>query len=64
MSKKFDEIYKKPNQDIRDALAAKNRKLYELAAAIGIADTTLSRWMRNELPDEWKERMFAAIEEM
>lgn len=64
MHNRFNEIYEKPNQDVRNALRAKNKKLYQLAEAIGIADATLSRWLRHELPTEWKEKMFDAIEKM
>lgn len=49
------------NQDIRRAAAGAGVKLWQVAEALGIADTTFCRRLRHELPPEEKERIFSAI---
>lgn len=50
------------NREIR-ALAAERRvKMWQIADAIGIADTTFSKWMRRELPEDKKRQALEAIE--
>ena len=44
------------NQDIRRAAAGAGVKLWQVAEALGIADTTFCRKLRHELPQEEKER--------
>lgn len=44
----------KANQEIRSALKESGMKHWELAAAIGVDETTLCRWLRKELPDDKK----------
>lgn len=49
------------NQDIRRAAAGAGIKLWQIAEFLGMADSSLSRKLRHELPQEEKERVFAAI---
>ena len=51
------------NVDIRLAAAGAGVKLWELADALGIADNSLSRKLRKELPPEEKEKIYAIIKE-
>ena len=52
------------NKDIR--LAALNRgvKLWQIADALGIADCSLSRKLRRELPTAEKEKIMEIIKEL
>lgn len=50
------------NLDIRSYAKEKGVKLWELAEHIGINPTTLTVWLRRELPEEKKIVMFEAIE--
>ena len=43
------------NQDIRRTAAGAGVKLWQIAGALGIADYSLSRKLRRELPTEEKE---------
>ncbi|WNF89835.1 hypothetical protein [Vagococcus fluvialis] len=54
----------KANQEIRNLISGKRLRNWEVANAAGIADTTLSVWLRTELSDERKERVLKAIEEL
>lgn len=49
------------NQDIRDAAAAAGVRLWRVADALGLADGTLSRRLRHELPQAEKEKILAII---
>lgn len=49
------------NLEIRLMLAEKDVKYYELAKELGIADTTLSKKLRYELPLTKKQEMIDAI---
>lgn len=49
------------NCEIRVALMTAGLKHYQLAKALGIHEVTLSRKLRHELPDEAKDKMIAAI---
>lgn len=49
------------NQDIRRAAAGAGVKLWQIAEALGIADCSLSRKLRRELPAEEKEKIFSII---
>ena len=49
------------NKDVRNAAAGSGVKLWQIADALGIADTTLCRKMRKELPQEDKTRIFDII---
>lgn len=52
------------NQDIRRTAAGAGVKLWQIAEALGIADCSLSRKLRRELPPEEKERIFGIIREL
>ncbi len=49
------------NLDIRLSAKENRVKLWELADFIGINPTTLTVWLRHELPDEKKAVMLEAI---
>ena len=52
------------NQDIRNEIAGKGFKLWQVAEKLGIADCQFSRKLRRELPDEYKARVRAAASEL
>lgn len=54
----------KANNDIRERAQRERVYLYEIAAAMGVSETTLIRKLRYELPLEEKNRYFDAIEQV
>lgn len=52
------------NQDIRRTAAGAGVKLWQIAEALGIADCSLSRKLRRELPPEEKTRILNIIREL
>ena len=52
------------NQDIRRTAAGAGVKLWQIAEALGIADCSLSRKLRRELPPEEKKKIFSIIQEL
>lgn len=52
------------NADIKEKAVTSNVRLWRVADALGIADTTLSKKLRKELPKTEKERIFAIIENL
>ncbi len=54
----------KANSIIRDALEAADIKYWELASQIGISPSTLTVWLRRELPQERKQTIMRAITEL
>lgn len=52
------------NQDIRRAAGGSGVKLWQVAAALGINDSTLSRKLRKDLPPDEKEKIFSIIAEL
>lgn len=54
----------KPNADIRAAIKESSLCQYQVAEKIGVSEFTFIRWMRNELSDERKQRILAAIKEL
>lgn len=52
------------NADIRDELKNANVYLWQIAAKIGVAESTFIRWMRFELSDEQKQQVRDAIKEV
>lgn len=52
------------NADIKEKAVASNVRLWRVADALGIADTTLSKKLRKELPENEKERIFDIIENL
>ena len=49
------------NTDIRQAIAKKRLKQYEVAQALGISQFTFSHWLQTELPPEKKKEIIRAI---
>lgn len=52
------------NEIIRRYAAGKGVKLWQVAEALGIADTSLSRKMRKELSTEEKQKIFRIIDDL
>lgn len=52
------------NVSIRIALISAGMRNYQLAEALGISEFTLSRKLRDELPQEEKERMLKIINDI
>lgn len=51
------------NIKIRQALASKMMKYYQLDEILGVSEATRCRMLRNELPDEEQNRIIQLIEE-
>ena len=60
----FLEVVKVANQDIKRAAAGSGVRLWQVAESLGIADCSLSRKLRHELPADEKERIFCIIREL
>ncbi len=52
------------NLDIRNEITNRGLKYWKVAEGIGVSDSTFSRLLRHELPDEKKEEIRAAIREL
>lgn len=52
------------NRDVRARAAGAGVRLWQIAAELGIADSSFSRKLRKELPQEERERIFAIIEKL
>lgn len=52
------------NQDVRQAASSAGVRLWRIAEAMGIADFTLSRKLRRELPPEEKKKVLSIIQEL
>ena len=52
------------NIELRNLIIEKRIKLYEIARDIGVAPTTFTIWMRDELSDEKKVKVIKAIESL
>lgn len=50
------------NTDIRAKAKEKGVYLWQIAAALGVADATFSRWLRVELPNKEKLRILDIIQ--
>ena len=50
------------NAEIRRAAGGAGVKLWELAEALGVADATLSRKLRRELPEDEKQKILEIID--
>lgn len=50
------------NQAIRQLIATKRLKHYEVATALGVSEYTLCKWLRTELEPERKKRVIKAID--
>lgn len=51
----------KENQEIRKAARVAGVPLWRIAAAIGVSEPTLMRWMRFPLPQDKESRIMEAI---
>lgn len=51
----------KENQTVRRVARAAGVPLWRVAAAIGVSEPTLTRWLRFPLPEEKEHRIMAAI---
>lgn len=49
------------NSDIRRAAKENNVKLWEIAEAIGLAESTFSRKLRRELPSDQRDHILRVI---
>lgn len=54
----------KRNMDVREAIQASGFNHWLVAERIGVNDTTFSRWLRQELSPEKKQKILQAIEEL
>lgn len=52
------------NETIRKSISDSGLKYWEVADAIGIADTTFAKWLRHELPDDKQKQILAVINQM
>ncbi|MDG4979158.1 hypothetical protein [Lactococcus lactis] len=52
------------NIELRQLINNKSLKFYEIAREIGIAPTTFTIWMRDELTDDKKEKVMNAIDSL
>ena len=52
------------NQDIRRTAAGAGMRLWQIADALGMADCSLSRKLRKELPPDEKEKIFSIIQRL
>ena len=52
------------NMDIRQAIAKKRLRHYEVATALGVSEFTFSKWLRKELSDEKKAKIMSAINDL
>lgn len=52
------------NEKIRRCISESGLRYWEIADALGVADTTFTKWLRHELPVEKKEEILAAIERL
>lgn len=52
------------NKEIREAAKKKGVMLWQLAEALGIQDSGLSRKLRHELPEQEKEKMLLVIDKL
>lgn len=52
------------NNDIRNNAKMNSVKLWQIAAELGITDSTFSRKLRKELPEEEKNRILSIIDKL
>lgn len=52
------------NMEVRDYAARRRVRLWEIAMKLGINDSSLSRKLRKELPQEEKEKILAIIDDI
>lgn len=54
----------KENEKVRSSARIARVPLWRIAAAIGISEPTLTRWLRFPLPEEKEKRIMTAIAEL
>lgn len=54
----------KENQTVRRAARVAGVPLWRVAAAIGVSEPTLTRWLRVPLPEDKERRVMEAITEL
>lgn len=54
----------KENQTVRKAAKSAGIPLWKVAAAIGVSEPTIIRWLRFQLPEDKERRIMAAIAEL
>jgi transcriptional regulator with XRE-family HTH domain len=52
------------NHEIKQSIKSAGLHQYQVADQMGIAETTLVRWLRYELQPERKEQIYKAIKEL
>lgn len=52
------------NLDIRSQISNARLRNWEIARAVGISDSTFSKWLRTDLTGERKERVEKAINDL
>ena len=52
------------NKEIRSKAAGSGVKLYKIAEAVGMRDSSFSRLLRKELPEEKKAEILATIDRL
>ena len=52
------------NEDIRKMLKARRIYIWQVAKALGVSESTLIRWMREELKTEKKKKVIEAIDSL
>ena len=52
------------NLDIKNEITNSGLNYWQVAEGIGVSDSTFSRLLRHELPDEKKEEIRAAIQQI
>ena len=57
-------LFKMKNVEIRSLIKQNRLFYYEVAEKIGIAETTLCKWLRKELTAEQKNKVITAIHEL
>ena len=52
------------NKALRKQIEKSGIKQWQIADALGVADSTFTRWLRHELPEERKNEVLRVIEEV
>lgn len=52
------------NADIRKAARVADVAQWQICERLGISEPTLTRWLRGDLPEDRRQRILAAIDEL
>lgn len=52
------------NTEIRKAIDSAGLRYWQVAEELGVADTTFTKWLRKELPEEKRSQVMAAIKKL